>query len=102
MHQAGYSRFEAGDYESASASGEIRIPVGQTQPGTPGSPTPLRIEITGDGDPEPNETFELTFSATGATVTDNTATGTVLNDDGQVIAISDVTVDENVSAGSRK
>ena len=71
------------------------IPTGQTMPGTPSSPTPIRIETIKDDSPEPNETFTLTYSAENVTIMDNTATGTIINDDGQVLAITDVTQSES-------
>ena len=89
---SGFFPADADDYTSASASGMITIPIGAT---TPNSPTSISIETVADGDSEPNETFTLTFSATNATVVDNTAIGTIISDDPQVIAITDVTVDED-------
>ena len=71
---------EAGDYISETDQ-PIMIPTGQTMPGTPSSPTPIRIETIKDDSPEPNETFTLTFSAENVTIMDNTATGTIINDD---------------------
>jgi predicted extracellular nuclease len=54
----------------------------------------VNVTINGDTAPELNETFTLNLSApTGATITDNQATGTIINDDGTPaqVAISDVT-----------
>ena len=85
---------EAGDYVSPSNQ-TIMIPMGQTMPGTPSSPTPIQIETIKDDSPEPNETFTLTYSAENVTIMDNTATGTIINDDGQVLAITDVTQSES-------
>jgi Calx-beta domain len=61
------------DYQSKS--GTVSISAGATS-------ATITIKIYGDRTPEPNETFSVNLSnASGATIADATATGTILNDD---------------------
>ena len=58
---------------------------------------PISITTTADEDPEPDESFILTYSADYATVpVKPTAIGTINNDDGQVLTITSAEVNENV------
>ena len=82
---------ETGDYSGAT-NATITIPAGRTTP-----ETPISIEVIADEDPEPDETFTLTYSADYADVPEQpTAIGTINNDDGQVLTITSAEVDENV------
>ena len=50
---------------------------------------------------EPDETFILTYRADFVTVpTEPTALGTIINDDGQVLAISSTEVNEDVGTAN--
>ena len=80
----------ADDYESVT-NGTATIQIGQTTP-----QNPIRIITTADDMGEPDETFILTYSATNASVADDTAIGTISNDDGTVLAVSSKTVNEDV------
>jgi hypothetical protein len=67
------------------------IPAGQTS-------KTFAVTINGDVTVEGNETLCLNLSsATGATVSDGTAVGTIINDDGPTLAIGDVAVSEGNS-----
>ena len=78
------------DYESVT-NGTTTIQIGHTT-----SQSPIRIRTTADDIGEPDETFILTYSATNASVADDTAIGTISNDDGTVLAVSSKTVNEDV------
>ena len=68
---------ETGDYSGAT-NAKIMIPAGRTTP-----ETPISIEVIADEDPEPDETFILTYSAEYVTIPEQpTAIGTINNDDG--------------------
>ena len=90
---AGAFPVEAGDYSPESGQ-TITIQRGET---TPTPPATISISTTEDPDSEPNETFKLTYSATNveSPVADDSAIGTIFSDDPQVIAINDVTVNED-------
>ena len=90
---AGAFPVEAGDY-SPESNQTITIHRGET---TPTPPATISISTTEDPDSEPNETFKLTYSATNveSPVADDSAIGTIISDDPQVIAINDVTVNED-------
>ena len=77
------------DYDSVNSV--TTIPVGRTTP-----QNPIRIRTTADITPEPDETFILTYSAVNANVVNNTALGTISNDDGTVLAVSTKTINEGV------
>ena len=78
------------DYTSATDA-TITITAGRTTP-----VTPIRIGISADADVESDETFTLTYNADYVVIPDNTAIGTINNDDGgQVLAVSSATVDED-------
>lgn len=73
------------------AGGSITIPVGSTS-------ATVSIEIAGDSLNEDNETFSVTLSNPGnATIADAVADVTIVNDDGPILSISDVTVTEGDS-----
>ena len=85
---------ERDDYSAVpaplQAKPTIMIPAGERTPNNP-----IRISTTADLTPEPDETFDLSFSANYAGVDGGTkATGKILNDDGQVLTITSTTVDE--------
>ena len=64
---------EGVDYEAAS--GTLQIPSGTSE-------VTFDIEIIGDAEVEPDETFTVTLSSpTNATITQGTATGTIRDDD---------------------
>jgi hypothetical protein len=61
----------------------------------------INVPIKGDTALEPNETFTLALSnASGATIVDGTATGTILNDEGPTLAVGDATLLEG-NAGTK-
>ena len=67
-----------------AASGTLTFAPGQTS-------KTVTVNVTGDTVVEPNETFVVNLSApTGATLFDGQGLGTILNDDGPVLRISDV------------
>jgi chitinase len=82
------------DFLGKSLAGET-IPAGTLS-------RPFSVTIKGDATAEPNEAFTVALAnASGATVFDDAATGTILNDDGPTLAISDVQLEEGAS-GQRK
>ena len=86
---------DTGDYISASKA-TITIPAGQTTPDLP-----IRITTTGDRTPEPDETFTLSYSADFARLpAEPIATGTITNDDAQVLAITSTTVSEGIGTAN--
>jgi uncharacterized repeat protein (TIGR01451 family) len=70
-------------------AGTLIIPAGA-------SGAPLTVNVVGETLFEPNETFTVTLNnPSGASITDSTATGTIVNDDTQpTISINDVTLGE--------
>ena len=91
----GVFSIEANDYE-AETDEKIMILAGQLTPDNP-----IMITTIADRDEEPNETFELEFSADFAdTRDDSTAIGTIENDDGKVLAITSATVGEDAGTAS--
>ena len=88
---------ETDDY-SSETDAKITIPAGRTTP-----VNPISITITADEEPEPDESFILTYSAEFVTVPiEPTAMGKIKNDDGQVLAITSAEVNENVGTASLK
>ncbi|NOT53740.1 MAG: hypothetical protein HOP18_03965 [Deltaproteobacteria bacterium] len=63
---------------------------------TPGQTSKLvRVNVVGDTTVEPNETFLVNLSApSGATLADGQGRGTILNDDGSLLRITDVITTE--------
>ncbi|HQZ15224.1 MAG TPA: Calx-beta domain-containing protein, partial [Vicinamibacteria bacterium] len=58
------------------------------------------VPVLGDAAAEPNETLTLTLSnASGAAMLDDTGTGTILNDDGATISVTDYAIAEGTGAG---
>ena len=80
---------KADDYSSVSDA-TVTISAGETT-----SQNPITIATTGDLTPEPDETFVLTYSADHATIADDTAIGTIKNDDERVLAINSITINED-------
>lgn len=79
------------DNDYTASSGRITIPAGLTY-------TKFTVTLIGDLHPEPNETFTVTLSnPSGALLADAQGVGTILNDDGATLRISDVTVVEGDS-----
>ena len=75
-----------------SVSDQIRIPAGQTT-----SADPIRITIRPDAFAEPDETFDLNFSADFAGTAGGTkASGKIISDDATMVAIPNVSVNEGV------
>ena len=67
-----------------AASGTLTFAPGQTS-------KTVTVNVTGDTAVEPNETFVVNLSApSGATLFDGQGLGTILNDDGPVLRINDV------------
>ena len=61
----------------------------------------IAIAILGDAVSESNETFIVALSgAVGASISDATAIGTIVNDDGSTISVTDYTVAEGTGAGT--
>ena len=86
---------ETGDY-TAATSATLIIPAGRTTP-----ENPISIMSNADEDLEPDETFTLTYSADYATVpVEPTAIGTIKNDDGQVLAVSSIEVNEDAETAN--
>lgn len=87
---------------SYSTQGGTAIPVEDYRPaaGTlifvPGETTKtITVPVNGDEDVESNETFLVTiFNASQAQIIDDTGLGTILNDDGPVWSVTDVSVQE--------
>jgi hypothetical protein len=78
------------DYVARSLAGET-IPAGQLS-------RTFAVTLNGDAVLEPNETFAVALtSASGATAFDGQAIGTILNDEGPTISISDVAIGEGNS-----
>ncbi len=81
------------DYVARSLTGET-IAAGQTS-------RSFAVTINGNTTVEPNENFSVNLSgATGATVFDSRAFGTVLNDDGATLSIANIAVSEG-NSGTR-
>ena len=80
---------DTNDY-SAETDETTKILAGETAP-----QNPIRILTTADNFPEPDETFVLTYSADHATIADDTAIGTIKNNDGRVLAVNSVTINED-------
>ena len=80
-----------------SASGTLTFTVGDL------STLPRRtveVSVTNDSLDEPDETFTVTLSsASNASISDSTATGTITNDDNPSLSVGDVSVAENVTGG---
>jgi len=58
----------------------------------------LTVPVLGDATSEPNETFTLDLtSPSGATILDGTGTGTILNDDGSTISVTNSAVLEGTT-----
>lgn len=75
-------------------SGTVTIEAGETE-------ATFTVPVLGDTTYDPNETFlaNLTIqSGTGVSLADDSATATIVDDDGVTVSIADVTVDE--SAGT--
>lgn len=83
---------EGVDYVSGDG-GTVTIPAGSLS-------ATLAIQIIGDLINEPNETFRVTLSGApaGVTITDTTATGTIINDDSRTLSIGNATVTEGNTA----
>jgi hypothetical protein len=75
----------------AATSGTLTFWPGQTN-------KTVAVNATGDTAPEPNETFLMNLSAsTGATLFDSQGLGTIVNDEGPVLRINDVSKAEGDS-----
>jgi hypothetical protein len=77
------------DYVARTLQGEV-IPAGQLS-------RVFAVTVNGDTAVEGNEAFKVTLTATGATVFDYYAVGTLLNDDGPTLSVDDMTVVEGQS-----
>ena len=79
--------FPADSADYTDKSDRITIRKGELNPiKEDGTPQPIEISTAADTDPEPDETFTLTFEADFAdTSADNKAIGTILSDDDRVI-----------------
>ena len=87
------SAFAPGDYTASSLAGQT-IATGQLS-------KTFAVTVLGDATAEPNESFAVTLSAvTGASVLDDRAVGTILNDDSPRVSIADVSVAEG-NAGTK-
>ena len=77
-----------------AASGVLTFAPGQTS-------KTVSVNVTGDAVSEPNETFVVNLSApSGATLFDGQGLGTVLNDEGPVLRITDVAKAEGNAGAS--
>ena len=99
VDDADYMAVPVADPANSITTSTITIQTGAT---TPTSPATIDITTIEDSAPEPDETFKLTFSATNATVPNDTATGTILNNDDRVLTISSETVDEDDATAELK
>jgi hypothetical protein len=85
----GTATVAGGDY--APASGTLTFTPGQTS-------QTVTVNVIGDTIPEPNETFFVNLSTpSGATLFDGQGLGTILNDDGPVLRINDLSKAEGNS-----
>ena len=93
---SGTNPVDASDY--TATDGTIEITAGDLTP-LDGSGNIETISVTtiADDTPEYDETFTLTYSAVNATVADNTAEGTITNDDGIGLSIAPVRMVEGNS-----
>ena len=63
----------------------------------------ISVPIIGDNDPEENETFTITFSnPSGATLLTTSVRGTITNDDGTILSITDATLIEGTDDATNK
>ncbi|MBC2838813.1 Calx-beta domain-containing protein [Robiginitalea sp. SC105] len=63
--------------------------------------TQVTVVVNGDTTPEPNETFSVVLSnPSNATINDGTGTGTITNDDNQVLVINNVSQAEGSGGGT--
>ncbi len=77
-----------------AVSGTVTFTPGQTS-------KTVTVNVLGNTTVEPNETFVVNLSgAVGATIADGQGVGTILNDDGPLLRISDVTATEG-NVGSK-
>jgi hypothetical protein len=84
------SALAGSDYGAKALTG-LTIPAGQTS-------KTFTVTVYGDTAIEANESFTVALAnATGATIQNGVATGTVLNDDGVVLSIADVALAEGAS-----
>ncbi len=84
----------AGTDYTASSDNDVRIP-----PNT--ASVPITVPITGDNDPELDETFTVTLSdvkGTNASLLVASAQGTILNDDGSTLSIAAVSQAEGTGS----
>lgn len=80
----GTASAETPDYQAGS--GTLEIAAGDTG-GT------IEVTVVGDDLPGPDETFTVELSdAAGASILDDAAVGTIVNDDGPSLSVADVTV----------
>ena len=77
-----------------SASGTLTFSAGDTS-------ETVEVSVTNDSADEADETFTVTLSsASNASISDSTATGTITNDDNPSLSVGDVSVAENVTGGN--
>lgn len=87
------SASSASDYNSRT--GTVSFAAGETT-------KTVSIGVRGDTAVEPNETFFVRLSSpVGATITDSSGTGTIINDDGVTLRINDVSTSEGASGTSK-
>ncbi len=80
--QDGSATLADGDYVNTSGTGTIAAGA---------SSTVINVPVNGDTKPEFGETFTVVLSSpTGATISQNTGTGTIQNDDANSISIDDI------------
>jgi Zn-dependent metalloprotease len=61
----------------------------------------VNVPVLGDAVVEPNETFTLNLSSpSGAPIVDGTAIGTIFNDDGSTLSVTDYRIAEGTGAGA--
>lgn len=78
-----------GDY--TATSGQVTFTAGQ-------STKQVTVPVSGESDPEPNETFTLNISSLEASIGDGQGVGTIVNDDAvPVIGINDIVTPEGNS-----
>ena len=93
---------QTSDGTATGSSGDY-VPLGQGGQSIPAGTTSktVAIQVSGDTSVEANETFNVTLSAvSGAVLGDGAAVGFIINDDGPVLSIADVTIGEG-NAGTK-
>ena len=94
-----YTAVPQEDTAAGTPASTVTILAGQTTPidNVDSSVDPIEIVSAVDGNPEPDETFTLHYSATNVSTetASGMATGTIVNEDPQTIAINSISIGED-------